>query len=152
VLGGGKEYATVEAMRPHCSRQSRHSHCSCRRGGSTAPTARRSRLSHCSTEVRGDPATASTSTGIGEQGPIWGQCAQIWALIFKNRFWVRKIIYFLYPKYSIEPIRKITLQPILQSVFVVVKTLPAAAGLMEGEKGLDAAERSRDAVGSVKYE
>jgi hypothetical protein len=28
VLGGGKEYAVVEAMRPHCSRQSRRSHCS----------------------------------------------------------------------------------------------------------------------------
>jgi hypothetical protein len=31
MLGGGKEYAAIEAMRPHCShysRQSRHSHCS----------------------------------------------------------------------------------------------------------------------------
>jgi hypothetical protein len=53
VLGGGKEYATVEVARPHCSRQSRCSHCSCHRGGPTALTARRSRRSHCSTEARG---------------------------------------------------------------------------------------------------
>jgi hypothetical protein len=59
VLGGGKEYTVVEAMRTHCSRQSRCSHCSHHRGGPTAPTARRSRHSHCSTEARGDPATTS---------------------------------------------------------------------------------------------
>jgi hypothetical protein len=62
VLGGGKEYTTVEVTRPHCSRQSRCSHCFRRRGGSTAPTVRWSRRSHCSTEARaaarGDPATA----------------------------------------------------------------------------------------------
>jgi hypothetical protein len=33
-------------------------------------------------EARGDPATTSTMTGISEQGPIWGQRAQLWALIF----------------------------------------------------------------------
>jgi hypothetical protein len=68
VLGGDKEYTSVEAMRPHYSRQSRRSHCSRHRGGPTAPTARRSRLSHCSTEAQEDPATTSTSTGVSEQG------------------------------------------------------------------------------------
>jgi hypothetical protein len=84
VLGDGKEYTAVKEMRPHCShclRQSRRSHCSYRQVGPTAPTMRRSRRYHC--------PTASTSTGVGEQGSIWAQRAQIWAPIFlflKNDF------------------------------------------------------------------
>jgi hypothetical protein len=46
------------------------------------PRSFNSRLSHCSTEIRVDLATAFTSTGVGEQGPIWGQRVLIWAPIF----------------------------------------------------------------------
>jgi hypothetical protein len=132
VLSGGKEYAAVEAMRPHCSRQSRRSHCSRRRGGPTAPTARRSRLSHYSTEARGDPATASTSTGVGEQGPIWGQRAQIWTPIFflKTDFGCRqgttdtknRSFFISYKWYRPEqPILKMGYRPTLKMYSVVLR-------------------------------
>jgi hypothetical protein len=101
VLDGGKEYAAIEAVeatRPHCShcwRQSRRSHCSCRRGGPTAPTARRSRQSHCSTEAcaaaRGDPTTASNRVyldGRRQTGPdLSPTCSGLRFFLFlKNDF------------------------------------------------------------------
>jgi hypothetical protein len=45
-----------------------------------------------SEEIQQQRPTASTSMGVGEQGPIWAQRAQIWApifLFFKNNFGCR---------------------------------------------------------------
>jgi hypothetical protein len=117
VLGGGKEYTAVEVTRPHCSRQSRRSHCFRRRGGPTAPTVRRSRRSHYSTEARaaarGDPATAFDHVyldGRRRAGPDLGPtCPDLGSNFFylKKRFWMSagnnryKNDLFLYPKNSI---------------------------------------------------
>jgi hypothetical protein len=50
-------------------------------GGRGAPTTRR-RPARRPEEIRQQRLTVSNSTGIGEQGSIWVQRAQIWALIF----------------------------------------------------------------------
>jgi hypothetical protein len=72
--GGGaqrrKEYAMVEAMRPHCSRQSRRSHCS--------PSPRRPHCSNCATvetlrrrpeEIRQQRLPRRTSACRARSGP-----------------------------------------------------------------------------------
>jgi hypothetical protein len=110
VLGGGKEYTAVEAveaMRPHCShcsRQSRCSHCSNYDAVEELPLLDGGprRPARWPEEIWQQRLTASTSTGVDEQGPIWAQRAQIWAPFFlKNDFGCRlgtantKMIYFL---------------------------------------------------------
>jgi hypothetical protein len=94
-------------MRPHCSRQSRRSHCFHHRGGLTALTARRLRHSHCSTEARGDPATASdrvylnghrgAGPDLGLTGPDLGSDFFYFLKMILGVGWeqpIRKMIYF----------------------------------------------------------
>ncbi len=98
VLGGGKEYAAVEAMRPHCSNCATVETLPLLDGGLRRPMWRPE-------EIRQQRPTVSTSMGVDEQGPIW---APIFFLFLKNDFECRlgtadtKNDLFLYPKNSIR--------------------------------------------------
>jgi hypothetical protein len=95
MLSGGKECTAVEAMRPHCS------HCEAVEAFPLLPSPRRLHCFNCAAvealplldggprrptrwpeEIWQQRPIACTSTVVGEQGPIWAQRAQIWALIF----------------------------------------------------------------------